>query len=77
MIVLRVADNGTGIAPDFLPHVFERFRQGDSSATRVHGGLGIGLAVARHIVELHGGTIAAASDGPGTGSVFTVRLPRT
>jgi len=76
MVALRVADNGAGIAPDFLPHVFERFRQGDSSSTRVHGGLGIGLAVARHIVELHGGTIAAASEGPGTGSVFTVRLPR-
>ncbi|HEX6324462.1 MAG TPA: HAMP domain-containing sensor histidine kinase, partial [Vicinamibacterales bacterium] len=77
MAVIRVSDSGAGIAPDFLPHVFERFRQGDSSATREHGGLGIGLAVARHLVELHGGTITAASDGPAKGSVFTVRLPRT
>jgi PAS domain S-box-containing protein len=72
---IRVADTGAGIAPDFLPHVFERFRQGDGSATREHGGLGIGLAVSRHLVELHGGTIAVQSDGPGRGAVFTVRLP--
>ncbi len=73
---IRVRDSGQGIKAEFLPHVFERFRQADASSTRTHGGLGIGLAVARHIVELHGGTIAAVSDGPGTGATFTVRLPR-
>jgi signal transduction histidine kinase len=74
--VIQVRDNGAGIAPEFMPHVFERFRQGDGSATREHGGLGIGLAVARHIVDLHGGTIEVDSDGPGAGATFTVRLAR-
>ena len=74
--VIQVRDNGAGIAPDFMPYVFERFRQADGSATREHGGLGIGLAVARHIVDLHGGTIEVESDGPGTGATFTVRLAR-
>lgn len=73
--VLQVADTGRGIPPSFLPHVFERFRQGDSSTTRVHGGLGIGLSLVRHIVELHGGTAEAASEGPDKGAVFTVRVP--
>ena len=59
-----------------MPHVFERFRQADSSSTRPHGGLGLGLAIVRHLVELHGGSVAAASDGEGKGSTFTVRLPR-
>lgn len=72
---LVVADTGVGIDPGFLPHVFERFRQGDPRFTREHGGLGLGLAIARHIVEMHGGTIHAASDGPGTGATFRVRLP--
>ncbi|HEX7334910.1 MAG TPA: response regulator, partial [Pyrinomonadaceae bacterium] len=59
----------------FLPHVFERFRQADGSTTRTHGGLGLGLAIVRHLVELHGGLIAAENANPGTGAVFTVRLP--
>jgi PAS domain S-box-containing protein len=73
--VLRVADNGMGIPADLLPHVFERFRQGASSAARSHGGLGIGLSLVRHLVELHGGTASAASDGDGHGATFTVRIP--
>jgi CheY-like chemotaxis protein len=72
---LRVSDNGIGIAPDFLPHVFERFAQADSSITRTHGGLGMGLAIVKYIVELHGGVISAASEGVGRGAVFTVKLP--
>jgi signal transduction histidine kinase/ActR/RegA family two-component response regulator len=72
---LTVLDTGGGIGGDILPFVFERFRQADSSTTRSHGGLGLGLAIARHVVELHGGTIAAASEGEGRGAVFTVDLP--
>jgi PAS domain S-box-containing protein len=72
---LTVSDDGQGIRPDFLPHVFERFRQADATATRVHGGLGLGLAIVRHLVELHGGTVSASSEGEGQGSTFTVRLP--
>jgi signal transduction histidine kinase/ActR/RegA family two-component response regulator len=72
---LIVEDNGEGIAPDFLANVFESFRQYDGSATRSHGGLGIGLSIAKHIVELHGGAIAASSEGRGRGATFTVRLP--
>jgi signal transduction histidine kinase/CheY-like chemotaxis protein len=72
---LTIADNGEGIAPEFLPHVFDSFRQADSSAARVHGGLGIGLSIAKHIVELHGGSIEARSSGPSAGSTFVVRLP--
>jgi len=70
-----VTDTGMGIAADFLPHVFERFRQADSSTTRRHGGLGLGLAIARHIVEMHGGTIDVESPGEGAGATFRVRLP--
>jgi CheY-like chemotaxis protein/two-component sensor histidine kinase len=75
--VVRVADTGRGIDPQFLPYVFDRFRQADSSSTRSHGGLGIGLTIVRHIVELHGGTVEAASAGAGHGATFTVRLPAT
>jgi len=72
---VRVEDTGQGIGADFLPHVFDRFRQADGSTTRSHGGLGLGLAIARHLVELHGGAISADSDGEGRGASFTVRLP--
>jgi PAS domain S-box-containing protein len=72
---IRVSDNGIGIDGEFVPYVFERFRQADSSTTRTYGGLGLGLAVVRHLVELHGGTVSAQSAGAGQGSVFIVRLP--
>ncbi|MEO7272664.1 MAG: PAS domain-containing protein [Vicinamibacterales bacterium] len=74
-LMLRVTDSGDGIDRDFLPHVFERFRQAESSTTRRYGGLGLGLALARHLVEAHGGTIRADSEGPGCGATFTVTLP--
>jgi nitrogen-specific signal transduction histidine kinase/CheY-like chemotaxis protein len=72
---LIVKDTGRGIEPAFLPHVFERFRQGDASSTRRHGGLGLGLALVRDLVELHGGSVSAESAGEGKGAAFTVRLP--
>ena len=72
---LRVTDTGIGIAPDLLPHIFDAFRQADSSATRSHGGLGLGLAIVRQLVELHGGAVAATSEGLGRGTTFTVTLP--
>jgi PAS domain S-box-containing protein len=72
---IQVSDTGPGIAPDFLPHVFERFRQEDGSTTRMHGGLGLGLAIVRHLVELHGGLIAAENGSVRSGAVFTVKLP--
>lgn len=72
---ITVSDTGEGFAASFLPHLFERFRQSDSSATRIHGGLGLGLAFVRHIVELHGGTVHADSPGPGRGATFIIRLP--
>jgi signal transduction histidine kinase/CheY-like chemotaxis protein len=74
-IEISVSDTGHGIDPEFLPHVFERFRQADSSATRKYGGLGLGLAIVKHLVELHGGTVQASSPGPGNGATFTVCLP--
>ena len=72
---IRVSDNGEGIDPAFLPHLFEAFRQGDSTTTRRQGGLGLGLAIARTLVALHGGTITAHSDGLGSGARFEVELP--
>jgi signal transduction histidine kinase len=73
--VIQVRDRGIGISPDFLPHVFDRFRQADPGLTRKHGGLGIGLAIVRHVVEMHGGSVCAKSDGPGLGTTFAVSLP--
>jgi CheY-like chemotaxis protein/anti-sigma regulatory factor (Ser/Thr protein kinase) len=73
--VIRVSDSGIGIAPDFLPHVFDRFRQQDASITRKHGGLGLGLSIVKQLVELHGGTISVDSGGQGAGATFIVRLP--
>ena len=75
VVVIVVRDTGEGIDADFLPYAFDRFRQGDSSTTRVHGGLGLGLWIVRHLTELHGGTVAVTSAGRGQGSTFTVRLP--
>ena len=72
---IQISDTGPGIAPDFLPHVFERFRQADGSTTRTHGGLGLGLAIVRHLVELHGGLIAVENGAVLSGAVFTVKLP--
>lgn len=74
-VQIRVSDNGSGIPPEFLPFVFDRFRQADSSSTRSHGGLGLGLAIVRHLVELHGGTVSAESPGIGKGATFIVNLP--
>jgi PAS domain S-box-containing protein len=74
-VEIAVSDTGSGIAPEFLPHVFERFRQADQKTTRQHGGLGLGLAIVRHLVELHGGSVRADSEGEGTGATFTVSLP--
>jgi PAS domain S-box-containing protein len=74
-ISVEVSDTGAGIAPEFLPYIFERFRQADGTPTRQHGGLGLGLAITRHLVELHGGTIRAASDGAGRGATLQVWLP--
>lgn len=75
LIEVRVSDTGRGISKEFLPYVFDRFRQADSTTTRQHGGLGLGLAIARHFVEIHGGTIDAESEGDGCGATFTIRLP--
>lgn len=72
---IQVTDTGKGIAPEFLPHVFERFRQENNSSTRSYGGLGLGLAIVRYLVELHGGTVQAFSPGDGLGATFTVQLP--
>ena len=75
MAEITVRDTGEGIKPEFLPFVFDRFQQADSSVTRRHGGLGLGLAITRHLVEMHGGTIEAQSEGEGHGATFTVKLP--
>ena len=72
---VTVVDTGVGISSDFLPHVFDRFRQAEQGFTRSHGGLGLGLAIVKQLVEMHGGEVTATSDGPGTGATFEVRLP--
>ena len=74
-VEIAVTDTGIGIAPEVLPYIFDRFRQGDSSLTRAYGGLGLGLAIVRHLVELHGGSVTASSRGIDTGATFTVTLP--
>ena len=74
-VEIVVSDTGAGIRPDFLPYVFERFRQAEAGTTRKTGGLGLGLAIVRHIVEMHGGTVEASSAGEGKGATFRVRLP--
>jgi signal transduction histidine kinase/ActR/RegA family two-component response regulator len=74
-VELSVTDTGVGLSPDFLPFVFDRFRQADQSFTRAHGGLGLGLSIVKQVIEMHGGQVSAASEGPGRGAVFTVRLP--
>src|SRR6185503_7660826 len=75
VVEVSVSDTGQGINKEFLPYVFDRFRQADSTTTRQHGGLGLGLAIARHLVEIHGGMIRAESPGVGRGATFTIRLP--
>jgi len=72
---VKISDTGVGIDPSFLPYVFDKFRQADGSFTRQHGGLGLGLAIARHLVELHGGSVEAHSEGEGQGATFVIRLP--
>jgi signal transduction histidine kinase/CheY-like chemotaxis protein len=74
-VAITVTDNGVGIVTDFLPHVFDRFRQANASSTRAHGGLGLGLALVRHLTELHGGSVSAESSGEGRGATFRVKLP--
>jgi signal transduction histidine kinase len=74
-VEIIVSDTGRGISPDVLPFIFERFRQADSSSTRAHMGLGLGLALVKHLVELHGGSVVAESGGDGKGATFIVKLP--
>jgi CheY-like chemotaxis protein len=73
--LLAISDSGKGISPEFLPHVFDRFRQQDDSASRRHAGLGLGLALVRHLVAAHGGNVSAHSEGEGRGATFHIRLP--
>jgi CheY-like chemotaxis protein len=74
-VEVTISDTGVGITEDLMPHIFERFRQGDPGGSRAQAGLGLGLAIVRNLVELHGGTVTASSGGPGTGATFRVRLP--
>src|SRR5205807_10039137 len=76
-VEISVTDTGIGIKPEFLPHVFDRFRQADASTTRRHSGLGLGLAIVKQLVEMHGGSIRAKSPGEGQGATFTLTLPIT
>src|SRR5262249_35582510 len=76
-VEISVIDTGAGIKPEFLPHVFDRFRQADTGTTRRHDGLGLGLAIVKHLVEMHGGTVRAKSPGEGQGATFAVTLPIT
>ncbi len=75
MVEIRVRDTGVGISPDILARIFQPFTQADRTLDRSRGGLGLGLALVRGMVELHGGSVAATSDGPGKGSTFSIRLP--
>ena len=75
LVQLQVSDTGKGITPEFIPYVFERFRQAESTSTRAYAGIGLGLAIVRHLVELHGGTAQVESPGEGQGTTFTVKLP--
>ncbi|PLZ82449.1 hypothetical protein CBP16_06960, partial [Fischerella thermalis WC217] len=72
---ITITDTGVGISPEFLPYVFDRFRQADGSITRNHGGLGLGLAIVRYLVEMHSGSVHADSPGVGQGATFSVKLP--
>ena len=74
-VAIRISDTGQGITSEFLPHVFDRFRQPDGGSARKHKGLGLGLSIVRHLVELHGGTVQAESEGEGRGATFTVKFP--
>jgi CheY-like chemotaxis protein len=74
-VQIQVMDSGAGIRPEFLPHIFDRFSQADSSTTRTHSGLGLGLAIVNHLIDLHGGSVRAESGGEGKGATFTVTLP--
>ena len=74
-VTIEVRDTGIGIAPEVLPRIFERFQQGDASSRRSQGGLGLGLAIVRHLTAMHHGSVVAASEGPGKGATFTLRLP--
>ena len=76
-IEINVTDSGIGIKPEFVPHVFDRFQQGDLSTTKAYGGLGLGLSIVKHLVELHGGTVKASSPGPDQGATFAIHLPLT
>ena len=75
MAEVIVSDSGQGIEEEFLPHVFERFRQADGSTKRQHGGLGLGLSIVKHLTEIHGGTVSVSSDGKDRGSRFVIRIP--
>ena len=74
-VEIVVSDSGVGISKEFLPYVFDRFRQADASTTRIHGGLGLGLSIVRQLVDLHGGSVSVQSEGEGKGATFTITLP--